>query len=42
MRWTIAIVGGLATVVAVNILFLYLALQHPDEVVDSYVRVEQR
>lgn len=42
MRWTIGIAGALATVVAVNIFFLYLATQNPDEVVQSYITVEQR
>lgn len=42
MRWTIGIVGALATVVAVNMLFLYLALENPDQVVPSYDTVEQR
>ena len=42
MRWTLGIVGALAAVVTVNMLFLYLALENPDQVVPSYESVEKR
>lgn len=42
MRWTLGIVLGLSTVVAVNMFFLYIALQNPDETVESYDAVPKR